>query len=190
MDKKRFENAATKYMYVPIDSLEAQTAYSNLLGLLSFIGEKNATNKMQYPLGVAYRQIRRKADKKLGYSWYNRKKRISKSEVKSLVFACRRFTLNPIMRIPYKSYQLMEAIIECVEELDKEGIPLHDDYQQFYGQLYGQVFMRKQIQKTEQEFNQFGHTWIENEDPQYYLYEDFADMASPFNKVIQRGVQT
>ena len=174
-------------MYISIDPLEAQTAYSNLLGLLSFIGEKNATHKGQFPIGIAYRLIRRKVDKKLGYSWYNRKRRTSKSEVKSLVFAWKRYTLNPVMRIPYKSYQLMEAIIDCVEELDKKGIQLHDDYQQFYGQLYGQVFMRKQIQKTRQEYILYGHTWNENEDPKYYLYEDFEDMASPFNRVILRG---
>ena len=185
MKKERLEKAESKYMYVPIDPVEAQTVYSNLLGLLSFIGDKNATSNIQYPLGVAYRLIRRKVDIKLGYSWRNRKKRTSKSEVKSLVLASKRFTRNPVMRIPYKSYQLMEAVIECVEELSAKGIPLHSDYQHFYGQLYGHVFMNKQIQMTRQEYALFGESWNENEDPKYYLYEDFEDMASPFNKVIR-----
>lgn len=91
------------------------------------------------------------------------------------------------MKIPFKSYQLMEAIIECVEELDGSGIPLHPDLTQFYGKLYGQVFMNKQIQKTKDEYKKCGNSWIATGDPSYYLYEDFGSVDSPFYRVIQRG---
>ena len=185
MDKIHLEQAPYKYLRIEIDPLEANTAYSNMLGLLMFIGEQNATRRADYPLGIAYKIIRQKVDKKFGYSWKNRKRRTSKAEIRSLAFAQKRFTGSPVMKIPYKSYQLMEAIIECVEELDKRGVQLHSDYRSFYGQLYGQVFMKKQIEKTEEEYKKFKNDWIENEATELYLYEDFSDADGPFHMVIK-----
>ena len=184
MEKIKLESAPYKYLRVAIDPLESQTAYSNMLGLLSFIGEHNATRKSDYPLGVAYRLIRKKVDHKLSYNWYNRKRRTSKAEVKSLVFASFRFTRKPVMKIPYKSYQMMEAIIECVEELADKGIRLHPDFKGFYGELYGQVFMKKQIEKTVVEYQKNKAEWINNDSTELFLYKDFKDDDTPFKKVI------
>lgn len=74
MDKAVIESAPSKYLSIGIDPVEAQTAYANMLSLLTFIGEKNATSRTRYPLGVAYRLIRQKVNKKMGYSWHNRKR--------------------------------------------------------------------------------------------------------------------
>ena len=91
------------------------------------------------------------------------------------------------MKIPYKSYQILAAVVECVEELDERGIQLHPHYRHFYGQLYGQVFMKKQMEKTEEEYKKRKKEWIENESKELLLYLDFMDLNSPFRKIIKRG---
>lgn len=187
MDRKRLDATAYKYLRVQIDNIESELCYSNMRALLAFIGRNNCDMDNSNEISIAYKIIREKVNRKLHYSWKNGKKRTSKAEVKALIYPQYTPSGKIVMKIPYKSYQLMEAIIECVEDLHRKNIDLHPDLQMFYGQLYGDVFMKKQIQKCNSSYSLYRHKWIENEHPGYYLYQDFSDSDAPFHKVIKRG---
>ena len=187
MDRERLDATAYKYLRVKIDNVESKMCYSNMRGLLAFIGRNNCNMNNSNVISNAYKIIREKVNKKLRYSWKNKRKKTSKAEVKSLLYPQYTLSGKIVMKIPYKSYQLMEAIIDCIEDLQKRKIELHPDLQVFYGQLYGDVFMRKQIQKCKSLYSLNKSKWLQEEHPGYYLYHDFMDNDAPFQKVIRRG---
>lgn len=185
------ESYEARYMKVPITIVETETSYTNMRSLFYFIGSHNELHSSDpdVAIGYAYKLIRKKTNKKVNYSWYylkHRSRKTSKAEVKALVRSEYDKKKNEnVMKIPFKSYQLMEAIIECVDELKAKGILLPKELNHFYGQFYGDVFMEKQRRKCINQYNTKGATWPAN-CPKRYLYDDFTNINSPFYKTIDR----
>lgn len=184
------ESSVAKYMRVPITIVETETSYTNMRSLFYFIGSYNESHSSDpdVAIGHAYKLIRKKANKKVNYSWHclkHKNLKTSKAEVKALIHSEYDKKKNTnVMKIPFKSYQLMETIIECVDELKARGIVFPEELKCFYGQLYGDVLMEKQKRKCINQYTAKGATWPAN-CPKRHLYDDFTNTNSPFNKVIE-----
>lgn len=183
MDINRIEKAAMKYYYIDINPVEAVAMFSNMKALVAFIG-------MHYPhdrwdiFGDAYFELRKRTNEKLkSASWlYHGKRKTSKSEIRA--FICARDTRDPHvkkLRIPYKSYYIMESITECINELVANKVKIPNDLLPLCGELYKEAFMKRQIEKYEAEFRQCNREWEEKDFIAWYLHDDFEAVGSPFN---------
>lgn len=186
MDRERLKNVDCSYFKMDIPPVDAVCMYSNMEALLVFIGTHREHNRWN-ALGNAYYELRKRTDKKLKVSrWMCRSKlRTSKSEVKALVCAKKKPRNSSIveMRIPYKSYYILESIVDCVDELvfrDKVEIP--QDLRPLCGELYRIAFMKRQIDLYETEFRSKKKEWEQRDFIAWYLHDDFFASGSPFNK--------
>ena len=175
MDKTILENANGKYLYITITRHETAICYSSMRCLFEFIVEKKGSRS------VVYDYLREKVKEKLGGG----KNTLSLREIKALLKPKNKFSHRPVMKIPYKSYQLMEAIIECVDNLHSVGYKLPEELDYAINQTYGKAFMKKQIDKCDEEYQKHKEEWLVNQPAKYHLHEDFHDVNSPFYKIVK-----
>ena len=184
MDRDRLMNADATYFKKDISPLDAVYMYPNMQALLVFIGTHCQHNRWD-ALGNAYYELRKRTDAKLkvNHWWYRGKLKTSKSEIRALVFAKK--TRDPKivqMRIPYKSYQIVESIVECVNELLAHQIDIPQELHPLCGQLYRDAFMKRQIELYESERRRKHQEWETKDFIAWYLHDDFYSPDSPFSK--------
>lgn len=129
--------------------------------------------------------MRKRTDKKLkSSSWlYHGKLKTSKNEIKAFVSAKKTRDAKVVqMRIPYKSYQIMESIVDCVDELERRKIKIPSDLQPLCGELYRIAFMKRQVELYESERRRKNQEWQQFDFVAWYLHDDFFSDDSPFSK--------
>lgn len=184
MDIWRIENAEGKYLKIDICPVEAVHMYADMKALVTFIGTQYPHGKWD-ALGDAYFELRRRTNVKLRASvWlYRGKRKTSKNEIRAFVSA--KNTHDPKtaqMRIPYKSYYIMESIVDCVSEIVARRCKIPDNLRPLCGELYSIAFMKRQIELYETEWRRKEKEWERLDFIAWYLHDDFGAEASPFNK--------
>ena len=144
-----------KYVRIRLDGESQRYENENFTNLLNFIGEHYPINNRNN-LGCAYFKIRKETDKLLrvsrGHNW---KLRTSKNEIRSIRFAKYWVIENRnnhyYIRIPYKISYIFTAIINIVNEINKEH-PIPDNLKSCIGQAYGLSFYNFHIDEYEKEY--------------------------------------
>ena len=184
MDRERLKNADATYFKIDVRPVDAIYSYTNMKALVTFIGLHYPHNKWD-ALGNAYYELRKRTNTKLkSSSWlYRGKLKTSKSEIKAFVSAKRtRDTKTVQMRIPYKSYQIMESIVDCIDELMSRKIEIPPELRPLCGELYRFAFMKRQVELYESIRRSKKKEWQNLDFIAWYLHDDFMSEDSPFNK--------
>lgn len=183
MQRVYLEKAVCKYYSIEITRCEATMCYANMRGFFDFMEEKKVNRNDIYDM------IIKKTNEKIGGGTLGWKLRTSKKEIKALLKPRKMLKKHPIMKIPYKSYQLMESIGEIVDEIHRAGAQFPEYLRHVYGMSYGDAFMKRQTDLFDAEYNKpENSSWRRpNPDypPEFFLHQDLH--SAPFRKIIERG---
>lgn len=185
MRKEYIVNEPSKYIYLYVNY---EYHNFNFEALFEYIGKNCGDPSCRYETN-AYKAIREKSDEILRVE---RPKNISiktsKREVKSIRmnFKKKHFLRENdyVIRIPYKIAHIFKAIVEIVNELQKEGCIINDDtLKNLKESSYGEAFYCTQIKTYDEMYDAIE---TRNEiagrcGAQLELYNDFHSTGSVFN---------
>ena len=179
MDKALIVKEGTnKYYYTSLPKeITSLFVNDNFEKLLDFIG-KHRPYKNRNNIGSAYVIIRKKTNELLGLNKRNLILKTSKKEIASIRFYYIDDDNDTYVKIPFKIAYIFEAIINIVEDIEKEGIALPDDLIALTGKTYLNTFYQKHVDAYDACFNKIP---IE-EEAQRALNSDFHSNESPLNK--------
>ena len=185
MRKEYIVNEPSKYIYLYVNK-----GYHNLYfdALFKYIGENCGDSTYRYEAN-AYKAIREKSDEILrAEKPKNKSLKTSKREIKSIRKSfIRRHILGEkeyIICIPYKIVHIFKAIVEIVNELQKEGCIINDDtLKNLKESSYGEAFYCTHIKTYDEMYDAIE---TRNEiagrcGAQLELYNDFHSTGSVFN---------